>query len=216
MEGKRLIPFELATTGTKGWCLREESVILSVWHKSPRSHSRRSLPPGPSLSHGPEESTLFQLLLGSSTPTVFSGISPSYIGRSDLAMSRDSRHYPGNQTPKPRWSRVNLGEFLFAASNLYSLIPECRNADLSASCHLYSTRACGVPLCHISFGNSRLANPRLQSVYCRNPECRSPDALDSCHLYTLRSTVPIKSGDRTSRFRRAWDYYTRQPRFADM
>jgi hypothetical protein len=48
------------------------------------------------------------------------------------------------------------------------------------------------------------------------PKCQSPDTLDLRHLSTLRSTVPTKSGNRTSRFQRAWDYCTRPPRFADM
>jgi hypothetical protein len=78
--------------------------------------------------------------------------------------------------------------------------------------HLYSTMICGVPRCYVTSGfrRSRVRNSKVPAA--GNPECRSPDSLDSCHLSALGSTVLIKSGDRTSRFRRACGSRTRQPR----
>ena len=50
----------------------------------------------------------------------------------------------------------------------------------------------------------------------RNPERRNPDSSDSCHLSCQRSTAPTESGNRYSRFRRACNSCTCQPRYAEM
>jgi hypothetical protein len=83
-------------------------------------------------------------------------------------------------------------------------------------------RATWTPLClqgptlllHLGPCGSR--NPRTHVPCCWKPRMPNPWCPDSSHLSFQELTVPIKSGDRTSRVRRAWDYCTRQPRFADV
>jgi hypothetical protein len=120
------------------------------------------------------------------------------------------------QTPKSRWSKVNLGVFPLAARALTSQFPECQNSDLMRACHLDSTMS---PGSHSAPSLRDFADRGIhdsKSFAAGNPECRIPDDPDSCHLSLQEFTVPIKSGDRTSRIRRACDPCTRQPRFADM
>jgi hypothetical protein len=94
-------------------------------------------------------------------------------------------------------------------------IPEYRSVDLSVSRHLYPTKYLGPTLPRQLREFADRESIMHRSLPLENPECRNPDTPDSCHLSTLRPTVPIKSGNRTSRLRRAWDYCTRQPRSAD-
>jgi hypothetical protein len=167
-------------------------------------------PPGPSHSTGPKSRC------SSNSHSLLSVISPSYIGRSDLAMSRDSDTALCNQTPKPRWSKVNLGEFLLAAPSLClpnPRVPKRRSIGFTPP---VPHRIFGA---HAATSASGIRESRIHHALffaAGIPECRNPDTLDSCHLSALRSTVPTKSGNRTSRLRRAWDYCTRQTRFADM
>jgi hypothetical protein len=122
---------------------------------------------------------------------------------------------PGKQTPKSRWSKVNLGEFPLAARTSTYQFPECRNSEVTRARHLDSTMLRGPTLLlHLRDFADRGTHDS-KSFAAEIPECRISDTPDSCHLSLQELTVPIKSGDRTSRIRRAWDYCTRQPRFAD-
>jgi hypothetical protein len=70
---------------------------------------------------------------------------------------------------------------------------EYRNADLSASRHLYSTESSG-PTLPRHFGISRIANPSCTSFCCWKP--RMPESRYSGFVppVPLRSTVPINRG----------------------
>jgi hypothetical protein len=66
----------------------------------------------------------------------------------------------------------------------------------------------GVPHCHVLFGTSRIADPRykfLRGQKPRNAEPRNPEVRllgIARHLSLSRSTVPVKSGNRRSRFQK--------------
>jgi hypothetical protein len=178
---------------------------------------RSVAPPGPSLSTARRVDAL-PTPTGSSLPTVyFTVISPSRIGRSDLAISRDSRYCPRAINHRnPDGQRSTSGNRYSRRPSLYLSNPRVpkRRSHLNAPPVLHYIY--GVPHCHVTSGfrPSRVRDSKVPAA--GNPECRNPDAPDSCHLSALRSTVPIKSGDRTSRSLRAYDSCTRQFRFADM
>jgi hypothetical protein len=155
--------------------------------------------------------------LGSSTHSLLSNLPCTCyreIGPREIA--RPTVLSLGEQTPKSRRSKVNLGLSPLAPRALTYQFPECRNSDVTRALHLDSTMPLGS---HSATSASGFRVSRIRdskSPAAGNPECRNPDILDSCHLSSLGSTVPTKSGNRTSRFRRAWDYCTRRPRFTDM
>jgi hypothetical protein len=88
----------------------------------------------------------------------------------------------GEQTPKSRWSKVNLGVFPLAPRALTYQFPECRNSDVTRARHLDSTMSPGSHSATSPSGLRGSRNPRLQVLAAGNPECRIPDAPDSCHL----------------------------------
>jgi hypothetical protein len=162
--------------------------------------------------HGPKSRCSSNSYSGVLTPTAFSVISPSRIGRSDLAISRDSRYCPRESKHRnPDGQRSTSGNLYSRCRAFTYQIPEYRNADLSASRHLYSTEYSGAHAATSASGfrGSRARDSKVPAA--GNPECRDPDAPDSCHLSALGSTVPIKSGDRTSRSLRACDPCTTDP-----
>jgi hypothetical protein len=173
-------------------------------------------PPGPSLSTARRVDAL--PLLSGVLPTVFSVISPRTcyreIGPREIA--RLTVLSLGEQTPKSRWSKVNLGVFPLAPRALTYQFPECRNSDVTRARHLDSTMPPGSHSATSPSGLRGSRNPRLQVSCCWKPRMPNPRCSGFVPPVPPGSTVPIKSGDRTSRFRRACDSCTRQPRFADM
>jgi hypothetical protein len=165
---------------------------------------------------------------GSSLPTEIlprkSPFGNREIGSRDIA--RFVALLPVTQPPKPRMPMVNgqcSGYRAFpyrdiATGDANLLAFQTPNAEVPSSptrSHLDSTRS-RAPRCHVTSGfrESRVLDAKFPAA--GNHECRNSDALDPCHLSLQQSTAPIKSGDRTSRFRRACVSYTRQPRLADM
>jgi hypothetical protein len=89
--------------------------------------------------------------------------------------------------------KVNLGEFLLTASSLHLPIPEYRNADLSASRHLYSTEYSGptLPRQLREFANR-------ESIMHRSLLLETPNA--GIPILRIRATCP--RSDRRSRLNR--------------
>jgi hypothetical protein len=161
-------------------------------------------PKSPSSSTPPRSAT-HSLLGNLPCRTCYREIGPREIARPTVLSLRE-------RTPKSRWSKVNLGVFPLATRALTSQFPECQNSDLMRACHLDSTIPLGSHSATSASGFRVSRTHDSQSPVVGNPECRIPDAPDSCHLSLQEFTVPIKSGDRTSRIRRACDPCTRQPR----
>jgi hypothetical protein len=159
--------------------------------------SRRSLHQD-LLSPRPEESMLFQLLLGSSIthsllgnlPFVYREIRPRGVARLTTLTGQSNTEIPMVKGQPRGISIRGVGLHLLSPR-----VPNRRSIDfMPPVLHLI----CGVPLCHVTSGfrGSRVRDSKVPAA--ENPECRDPDAPDSCHLSTLGSTVSINSGDRTS------------------
>jgi hypothetical protein len=143
------------------------------------------------------------------TPTVSSLILPSEIGRSDLAISRDSRYCPreincrnpDGQRSMSRISVLSLSGYRDLRCRCLALQqPERRNADLTRTRHLDSNITLGP---HAATSTSGFRGSRIhdsKSLAVGNPECRNSEVSDLCHLSLQRSTAQIQSGNRTSRF----------------
>jgi hypothetical protein len=111
---------------------------------------------------------LFQLPLGSSNthsllgnlPFVYREIGPRDIARLTVLS-------PCNQTPKPRWSKVNLGESLLAMPSLYlsnPRVPKRRSPRMRPPVLHYIS---GVPRCHVTSGfrGSRIHDSKVPAAW---------------------------------------------------
>jgi hypothetical protein len=131
------------------------------------------------------------------------------------------------QVPNPRWSRVNLflhrrfpyreiggcGAERFMPHKTPN--PETPNARHLSASHGEAQRldtcfplSLVVPPCHVLFGISRIADPRCKFPCGRKPrnsERRYAGSDATCPVRYRSLTVPIKSGNRYSRFQRIWD-----------
>jgi hypothetical protein len=114
------------------------------------------------------------------------------------------------RTPIPDGQRSTLnGDFpigispLAMSTTLTFPNPECRGADSPMLPVLHSTS--WGPTLPRHLGISRIADPRCKfPLHCENPERRTPTLPGiSCHLSLSDRRLPIKSGNRDSRFQRA-------------
>jgi hypothetical protein len=89
----------------------------------------------------------------------------------------------GKQTPKSRWSKVNLGESFHSRCRAFTYkSPSAETPSYRASRHLYSTEYVGSHSATSLRGFADRGIHDSKSPAAGNPECRIPDALDSCHL----------------------------------
>jgi hypothetical protein len=155
---------------------------------------RAVAPPGPSLSTARRVDAL-------PTPTREpyypqssrkSPLSCREIGPRDIA--RLTVLSPCNQPPKPRWSKVNLGESLLATPSLYLSNPRVpkRRFHLNAPPVLHY--ASGSHAATLAFGTSRIADPRYQSP------CRWKPRMPKLRCFRICATCP--SSDRRLRSNR--------------
>jgi hypothetical protein len=137
--------------------------------RNPHDPTRSS--PGPSSSQAQRVKELFQLLSGVlTTHRNSSAISPSLLGKSGFAISRNSLTLlVQNKTPNPelRWSKVNAPSY---RGFPYREIIACDVNNLtfqtpSPEVPIFQYNATWTPLlpvaphCHVTFEISRIANP---------------------------------------------------------
>jgi hypothetical protein len=126
----------------------------------------------------------------------------------------------GEQTPKSRWSKVNLGVFPLAPRALTYQFPECRNSDVTRARHLDSTMPPGSHSAPSPSGLRGSRNPRLQVLCCwkprmPNPRCSGfvppvppgidgPDQIGGSHFASLTCMRPLHSPPRFADVRWKW------------
>ena len=146
--------------------------------------------PGPSLPLGPK-SPSSSTPLGSSTHSLLGNLPCTcYRGIGLREVARPTVLSLGEQTPKSRRSKVNLGLSPLALRALTYQFPECRNSDVTRALHLDSTMPSGGPTRPRSlrdFAFRESATPSL--LLLRTPNAGIP-------IFWIRATCPCS--DRRS------------------